>query len=189
MKHEHSESQQMKTSQRFWPTLIVASQATKTGCPGKTALNNPSARQQNEATFGFWQFDHLQTYPLVWQPVLAHCPCNLDPRKPPQHGNWSLLVQPPPIRLPRARSCSSAGVTNKVSSCPGYQLLHGLCCLCAAWLHRSPLDVRFRARLQRSTVKNGGRWVLVTPLSQSQHRSQSLTMASKTPAFSQRCVC
>ena len=42
MKHEHSESQQVKARQGLWQALIIASQATKARHPGKTALH-PSA--------------------------------------------------------------------------------------------------------------------------------------------------
>src|SRR5581483_7578034 len=66
MKHKHGKSQQVKTSQRLWQALIVASQTAKACHPGETALHDPAARQQNEAMLGLRQFDELQTYALCF---------------------------------------------------------------------------------------------------------------------------
>src|SRR5258708_15555160 len=64
MKHKHSKSQQMQTYQRLWQTLVLASQATKSGHPSKTALHDPSAWQQDEPLLCFWQFYDVQAYPV-----------------------------------------------------------------------------------------------------------------------------
>jgi hypothetical protein len=42
MQYEHSKSQQVKTHQRLWQALIVASQATKPRHSGKRALSDPA---------------------------------------------------------------------------------------------------------------------------------------------------
>src|SRR5437588_11771687 len=75
MKHEHSKSQQVKTHQRLWQALIVASQATKARHPGKTALYDPSAWQQDESSLGLGQFDDFQAHSLVFG-----CLCGLIAR-------------------------------------------------------------------------------------------------------------
>src|SRR6266567_2091306 len=62
MQHEDRKSQHMKTYQRLWQALVVASQATKARHPGKTALDHPSAWQQDESTLGLGQFDDFQAY-------------------------------------------------------------------------------------------------------------------------------
>src|SRR5258708_37834930 len=72
MKHEHSKSQQMKTSQRFWQAFIVARQAAEPGHPGKTALPYPSAWQQDKTVLGFGQLDDFQAYPMY-----TRCLCRL----------------------------------------------------------------------------------------------------------------
>src|SRR3954462_8044834 len=64
LKHQDSKSQDMKTSQRFGPTFIIAGQPTKTCHPSKTALDHPSARQQDKTSLGFGQFDHFQANTL-----------------------------------------------------------------------------------------------------------------------------
>ncbi len=66
MEHEHGKCQQVKTSQRLWQAFIVASQAAKPCHPGKTALDDPATRQQDEAMLGLRQFDDLQTYPMCF---------------------------------------------------------------------------------------------------------------------------
>ncbi len=65
MKHEHSKGQQMQTNQRLWQAFVVASQATKTRHPGKTALHHPPARQQDKATLGLWQLHHFQLHAML----------------------------------------------------------------------------------------------------------------------------
>ncbi len=64
MKHEYNKGQQVKTSQGLRPAFIVASQATEAGHPGETALHDPSAGQQHEATFGLRQRDDFQAHPM-----------------------------------------------------------------------------------------------------------------------------
>src|SRR5450759_2657292 len=72
MKHEHSKSQQVKTRQRLWQPFIVASQATKTRHPGKTALHEPTPRQQHETALGMWQLDDLQLHTLLFGLLSRH---------------------------------------------------------------------------------------------------------------------
>ena len=100
MKHEHGKSQHVKTSQRLWQAGIRASQAAKACHPGATALHYPSARQQNEAMLGLWQFDDLQTYALCFG-----CLCgliarvSLIPDQPTRSADPSLLGPQKPVCL------------------------------------------------------------------------------------------
>src|SRR5205807_2318896 len=75
MKHEDSESQQVKTGQYVWQPFVVTGQATKTRHPGKTSLNDPTSGQQDEATLGLWQFDHFQTDAMRFRLSRWHIAC------------------------------------------------------------------------------------------------------------------
>src|SRR5450755_171150 len=101
MKHEHGKSQQVKTNQRLWQAFIIASQTAKPCHPGKTALDDPAARQQNEAMLGLRQFDDVQAYPMC-----LGCLCwlitsvALIPDQPTRHGRLSLPGRRRPVRPP-----------------------------------------------------------------------------------------
>jgi hypothetical protein len=60
IEQNESKSQEMKTGQGFRQAFIVAGQAAEAVEPAKTALDDPAAREQNEATFGIWQFDDFK---------------------------------------------------------------------------------------------------------------------------------
>jgi hypothetical protein len=64
MKHEHGKSQQVQTSQCLCPTIVISGQATKTRHRRERALHDPSAGQQDEASFGFWQAHDFQPHAL-----------------------------------------------------------------------------------------------------------------------------
>ena len=58
--HEHGESHDMQAFERLGQTFVVTREAAETGQPGERALDDPAARQQDEAAFGLRQFDDLQ---------------------------------------------------------------------------------------------------------------------------------
>src|SRR5689334_6183236 len=64
MKHEHRKSEQVKTCQRLWKALVVASQATKARHPSEGSLHDPSPGQEHKTTFGLWQLNDLQSDPV-----------------------------------------------------------------------------------------------------------------------------
>src|SRR5690349_19721813 len=118
MKHEHDKSQDMKTSQRLWPALVIASQAPKAGRPGETALHHPSARQQHEAAFGLWQCDHLQAYALrcrrLSRFLTGVASIDVGQLHRSSGASCTACASSPTC----ARSCSEAGVTCKASRFP-----------------------------------------------------------------------
>ena len=59
-KHDDGESEKVKASKRFRQSLIVARQSAETSGPGKTALDDPAARQQDESLSGRWKLDNFQ---------------------------------------------------------------------------------------------------------------------------------
>jgi hypothetical protein len=191
MKHEHGESQQVKTSQRLWQALIVASQAAKSCHPGETALHHPSSRQQNEASLGLWQFDDLQTYALCFgclgwliarvslidESQLDMVACRfLDGGSQFAHLSAILLIG----RCDVQRKQISQGINSQMHF--------------ATFAPFGSIIARSMAalgtRLQGSTVKNGRRRLFIAPLFANRRIARkSSTMASKTPTLSQRCVC
>jgi len=66
MKHEYSKGQQMKTDQVLWKAYVVASQATETRHPSKTALHHPAPGQQDKAVLRFRQFDDFQLNTMLF---------------------------------------------------------------------------------------------------------------------------
>lgn len=173
MKHEHSESQQVKTDQRLWPTLIVTSQAAKTRRPGKTALHDPSAWQQDETAFGFWQCDDLQPYslrlgrlcwfiarvPLIDESHLDMRTCRfLDSRSPLAHVSPILLISRSHQQSQQMAQRINCRMNVATTASPGSILARSMSA--------------FRARLQRSAVKNGGRRLCVAPDRQEQQHPQ-----------------
>lgn len=65
MQHEESKSQEVQPGQRLRQARIIACQAPKPGGPGKTALHDPAARQEDTPFLGLRQLDHLQTEALL----------------------------------------------------------------------------------------------------------------------------
>ncbi len=184
MKHEYSESQQMKTRQRLWPALIVTSQTTKTSRPSKTALHDPSARQQDKAAFGLWQFDDLQTYSvclgrlcrLITRVSLID-ERHLDMRARDFLDSRSQSAYLSPILLIGRRDQQGQQVAQRIHCRMHFAALAPLGSIVARSMSA------FRARLQRSTVKNGGRRLFVAPLSQAQQRPQIVDNGLKDACF------
>jgi hypothetical protein len=65
MQQHNGKGQEMQPHQGLRQAPIVSCQATKAGCPGKTALYNPAPLKQDEAAPGVGQLDHFQPYPLL----------------------------------------------------------------------------------------------------------------------------
>lgn len=57
MQQETGEGDNVQTCQHCGQALIVASQPSEAGQPGKTALDHPATRQQHKAAFGAGQAD------------------------------------------------------------------------------------------------------------------------------------
>src|SRR6266566_5336327 len=184
MKHEHSKSQQVKTSQRLWQAFKVASQATEPCHPGKTALHHPSARQQNEATLGLGQFDDFQAYPLclgrlcrfIASVALIHesqldmvARHFLDSGGQFAHLSAILLIG----RRDMQRQQMPQGINHQMH----FAALAPLGSIIARSMPT------FWTRWQRSTVKNGGRRLFVAPLSQSQQGAQIIDDCLKDSCF------
>jgi hypothetical protein len=51
MRHQHGKRQKMQTFERLQQAFIVACRSSKSGQPGKTALDDPPTRQQDKAAF------------------------------------------------------------------------------------------------------------------------------------------
>jgi len=60
MKQETGEGQEVQTRQGRGESLIIAGQATKTGCPGEITLHHPALGQENKAALGLGQLDDRQ---------------------------------------------------------------------------------------------------------------------------------
>jgi len=60
MEHETSEGQKMQPGEHGWQTLVIAGKPPEAGDPGEAALDDPAARQQDEAMHRFGQPDDLQ---------------------------------------------------------------------------------------------------------------------------------
>lgn len=60
IEQNESKSQEMKTSQGFRQTFIVPREASKAAEPTKTALDDPSAREQDETALGVRQLDDFE---------------------------------------------------------------------------------------------------------------------------------
>src|SRR5262245_42296919 len=58
--HENGKGQEMQASQGFRQPFVVASQSAAASSPGKAALNDPTAGQQDKAQLGFWELDDFQ---------------------------------------------------------------------------------------------------------------------------------
>src|SRR5438067_2312896 len=63
--HEHSEGQEMKTSQLFRQAFVVAGQPAEPCRPCEATLHYPPARQQHEPSLGIRQLDHFQPDALL----------------------------------------------------------------------------------------------------------------------------
>jgi hypothetical protein len=50
----------VQSGQGLREPLIMSRQPAKSGCPAKAAFDDPAARQQYKAAFGFSMFDHQQ---------------------------------------------------------------------------------------------------------------------------------
>ena len=55
----------MKARERRRQSLVVASEPSKAGGPSKRALDHPASGQEDETTFGFFQFYHFQPHALL----------------------------------------------------------------------------------------------------------------------------
>src|ERR1700730_6540504 len=184
MKHEHSKSQQVKTGQRFWPALIVASQATKPCRPGKTALHDPSAWQQDEAAFGLWQFDHLQAYSLLASSLsrLITGVALINKRQldmVARHflDSGSQFAHLSAILLIRRGDMQRQQIPQGINCQMHFAALAPLSSIVARSMPA------FGTRLQGSTIKNGCRWLCIAPLSQSQQGPQIVDDGPKDSRF------
>ena len=145
MKHETGKDDQMQASKRAWKSLVIAYEASKTGCPSKRALNYPSARQQDKATLGFGMFDHFQTNAMFfcgfrWNiagiALVHESHFDMTPGDAP---GWL-----EPARLPGPDLVHWQVSPTGSADCQAYRRQHALCFLCGAWLRHSLRGLHFR---------------------------------------------
>jgi hypothetical protein len=60
VQHETGKGQKMQPGEPGRQALMIAGEPAKAGCPGKAALDDPAAGQEDEAVFGFWELDDFQ---------------------------------------------------------------------------------------------------------------------------------
>src|SRR6266516_1484943 len=188
MKHEHDESQHMKTSQHLQPALVITSQATKARHPRERALHHPSAGQQDEAAFGLGQANHLQAYTLSFgcQGRSLARVALID------KGQFDMLSGHVLHRCGQlAHLIAILFVSRRhVQGQQRSQRIHRQMDLAATASFGSVVArsmAAFGTRLQRATIKNGRRGLRSCANRKSTRKSS--TIASKTPALSHRWVC
>src|SRR6266496_544684 len=173
MKHEYGKGQQVKTCQRLWKALVVACQTAKPRCPCEATLNDPTSGQEHKAAFGLWQLDHFQAHPmgfghLRW--LIARIPL-IDERQ--LHAASSRFLDGlgqfadlSPILFICWGDMQRQQISQRVDCCMHF----------TAFASFGPVVARslpaFWARLQRATVKNRGRRLLISSCCQPEHGSQ-----------------
>src|SRR6266487_479369 len=184
MKHEHGESQQVKTCQCLRPTFVIASQAAEACRPRKRALHHPSPGQQDKTALPIWQFDHLQTHAmsccgLRWliTGISLIDICQLDGASGHfLHGGCQFLHLGS-ILLIGWGDMQSQQIAQRVHRRVDLTAFASLgsivtCSVSTLW-----------SRLQGSAIKNGSRWLLVASSSQPQHRPQIVDDSFKATGF------
>jgi hypothetical protein len=192
MKHEHSKGEEMETSQGVRQALIVTSEATKACHPTEAAFYDPAAREKNKAFLRLGQLDDFKTNAMLLGFVSRDITRVALPssQRRLQCARQSLpeLVAPTarPERDPGHRRVSHTAPANG----PAYRPPCGSYCLCAASRRHTPPAAHFPGldcSVRLSKIAALGWWF--RPSASRSTTRRSCTIASNTPAFSQRCVC
>jgi hypothetical protein len=180
MKHEDGKGLEMQTRQRPKQALIVTNEATKMSQPAETAFNNPAAREKDKALFRLRQLDDHQANAVLFR-VLSR--------------DFACITLVDKSDLNRVTCCflNLLGQLSHLSTVlviggrhvQGQQMTEGINrpMGLAAFAPLSGLDCSVRlskiaalgCSLRSSANRNSTR--------------RSCTIASNTPAFSQRCIC
>ena len=184
MEHQDHKRQQVKTCQRLRPAFVIARQAAKARDRGERALHHPSAGQQDEASFGLGQAHYFQAHSvdlcclgrvLTRVALIDKGECDVVSRHLLHRGGQ--LSHLSAILLIGRRHMQGQQMP---------QGIHGQMPFAAFAPFGSILACSmapFRARWQRSTVNNGGRWLFVAPPSQPQDGSQVVDDGQKSARF------